>query len=124
MTPVEYSDLDSIIATIERYFHAHATGSGEAMREAFLPTAHVEGMRDGAFSSWTLDQYAALFKGAPAADEATRRRTIDSIDISGTAALAKATLVHGDTTWTDYFVLLKTPAGWRIANKAYSSRKT
>jgi hypothetical protein len=94
------------------------------MRQPFLPTAHIEGIRDGRLVSWTLDQYCALFKGAPAPDEASRKRSIDSIDISGTAAMARATLLHGNTTFTDYFVLLKVDGAWKIANKVYSARAT
>ena len=111
-------------AAINQYFKGHATGSGEEMRQAFLPTAHIEGNRDGKFVSWTAAEYSSRFGGKPAADEASRKRTIDRIDISGTAAMASATLVHGATTFTDYFVLLKVDGAWKIANKVYSSRPT
>jgi hypothetical protein len=93
------------------------------MRQAFLPTAHIEGIREGKFTSWSLDEYCALFTGVPAADEATRQRRIDSIDVSGMAANAKATLVHGAVTFTDYFVLLKIDGLWKIANKVYHAHK-
>src|SRR5262245_41861705 len=76
-------------STLEDYFRGHATGDAAYMRQAFLTTAHIEGIREGVFSSWTLDEYCALFTGTPADDEATRRRSIDLIDISGTAASAK-----------------------------------
>jgi 3-hydroxyisobutyrate dehydrogenase len=33
--------------------------------------------------------------------------------------MAKATLDHGATVFTDYFVLLKLDGEWRIANKVY-----
>jgi hypothetical protein len=38
--------------------------------------------------------------------------------------MARATLVHGATTFVDYFVLLKVDGQWRIANKVYSSAPT
>jgi hypothetical protein len=38
--------------------------------------------------------------------------------------MERATLVHGATTFTDYFVLLKVDGEWKIANKVYSSRPT
>jgi hypothetical protein len=101
------------------YFQGHATGDPAHFRKAFLPTAHIEGIRNGAFTSWTLDAYCALFKGVPAGDEATRKRTIDVIDVSGNSAMAKATLDHGAMIFTDYFVLLKVDGEWRIANKVY-----
>lgn len=111
-------------AAVNQYLRGHATGDGDVMRQAFLPTAHIEGIREGKFSSWTVDEYCGRFNGKPAADEGSRRRTIDAIDVSGTAAMAKATLVHGGTTFTDYFVLLKVNGEWKIANKVYSSRPT
>ena len=38
--------------------------------------------------------------------------------------MVRATLVHGATTFTDYFVLLKVDGAWKIANKVYSSAPT
>lgn len=120
----QQSDESAVRAVIQQYFRGHATADAAEMRKAFMPTAHIEGIRNGKFVSWTVDEYCANFKGTPAADEASRKRTIDSVDVSGTAAMVKATLVHGATTFSDYFVLLKDNGEWRIANKVYSSRPT
>ena len=124
ITPAQTSEEPGVRAAIDQYFKGHATGNGDEMRKAFLPTAHIEGNRDGKFVSWTVDEYCSRFNGKPANDEASRKRTIDSVDVSGTAAMAEATLVHGATTFTDYFVLLKVNGEWKIANKVYSSRPT
>lgn len=118
------SDDSAVRTVVNQYFRGHATASADEMRKAFMPTAHVEGIRNGKFVSWTVDEYCANFKGKPPADEPSRKRTIDSVDVSGTAAMVKATLVHGATTFTDYFVLLKDNGEWKIANKVYSSRPT
>jgi hypothetical protein len=120
----QQTDGQAARAAISQYFRGHATGDPAEMRRAFLPTAHIEGLRDGKFVSWTAEEYSSRFSGKPAADEASRRRTIDRVDVMGTAAMASATLVHGATTFTDYFVLLKVDGAWRIANKVYSSRPT
>ena len=116
------SDEQGVRAAIQQYLKGHATGNAEEMRKAFLPTAHIEGNRNGAFSSWTVDEYVAGFKG-PAADESSRKRTIDAVSVSGTAAMAKATLMHGNVTFTDYFVLLKVNGEWKIANKVYNAQR-
>lgn len=113
------AEQTDVLAPIEQYFLGHARDDASHMRLAFLPTAHIESMREGVFTSWPLDVYCERFKGAPAADEAARRRTVDWIDVGGHSACAKITLVHGATTFTDYFVLLKTAEGWKIANKAF-----
>jgi len=119
----EDADRAGVRVALEHYLRGHATGDPSHMRKTFLPTAHIEGIREGAFTSWTLDEYCALFGGAPAADEAARQRRIDSIDVSGTAAIAAATLVHGPVTFTDYFVLLKVDGEWKIANKVFHGQR-
>jgi hypothetical protein len=116
------SEEQAVRAVVHQYFRGHATNDGMEMRKPFLPTAHIEGIRDGRFVSWTVDEYCSRFGGKPAADEASRKRTIDSVAVSGTAAMAQATLIHGETTFTDYFVLLKVDGAWKIANKVYSAR--
>jgi hypothetical protein len=117
------ADVQQIRQVIGVYFRGHATANADTMRAAFLPTAHIEGIRNGAFTSWTVDQYVANFRGTPAPDEAARARVIDVVDRSGTAAMAKATLKHGATTFTDYFVLLKADGKWLIANKVYHAQR-
>lgn len=119
----ESADERAVRAVINTYFRGHATGIPDTMRAAFLPTAHIEGIRNGTFTSWTVDQYVGGFRGQPAADEAARVRAIDDIDVSGSAAMAKATLKHGSTVFTDYFVLLKVDGQWKIANKVYHAQR-
>ena len=124
LLPAQQSEETGVRAAINQYFKGHATGNADEMRKAFLPSAHIEGIRNGTFTSWTAEEYSSRFPGKPSADEATRKRTIDSVDVSGDAAMVRATLVHGATTFTDYFVLLKSGGEWKIANKVYSSKPT
>jgi hypothetical protein len=122
--PRQVGEEVAVRAAVNQYFKGHATGNSAEMSAAFLPSAHIEGIREGTFTSWTASEYSGRFSGRPAADEANRKRTIDHVEVSGTAAMASATLVHGATTFTDYFVLLKVNGNWKIANKVYSSRPT
>ncbi|MDQ0578695.1 nuclear transport factor 2 family protein [Streptomyces rishiriensis] len=110
---------DIVLEPLRAYIRGHATGDASHFRDAFLPTAHIEGIRDGAFVSWCLDEYCALFHGQPAPDEPTRSRRIDAIDVHGTIATATMTLWHGADTFTDIFLLVHDDGRWRIANKAY-----
>ena len=113
-------DPDSpALAPLTAYAWGHATGDPRHFRRAFLPTAHIEGIRDDGFVSWPLEEYAGLFSGSPAPDEATRSRHLDSLDVVGTVAGATMTLRHGPNLFTDVFVLLLVDGGWRIANKVY-----
>lgn len=111
------AEAAAVRVPLQSYLKGHASGDGAYMRKAFLPTAHIEGIRDGKFVSWTVDEYAAGFKGAPAADEAQRKRSIDAVDVNGNAAMARVTLDYPSGTFTDYFVLLKVDGEWKIANK-------
>ena len=113
---------DEVLEPLRAYVRGHATGDPDHFRAAFLPTAHIEGIRDGEFVSWPLDDYCALFAGRPAADEADRRRRIDHVTVEGTVGTATMTLWHGPDTFTDVFLLVRADDGWRIANKVYDRR--
>jgi len=110
---------DEVLAPLRAYIRGHASGDPAHFRAAFLPTAHVEGMRDETFVSWRLDDYCARFHGQPAPDEPTRSRRIDAVHVHGSVAMASMTLEHGADTFTDVFLLVCVDGRWRIANKAY-----
>jgi 3-hydroxyisobutyrate dehydrogenase-like beta-hydroxyacid dehydrogenase len=114
---------EDVLAPLRAYIRGHATGDPAHFREAFLPSAHIEGIRDGAFVSWCLDDYCALFHG-PAPDEPARSRRIDTLDVNGSVATASMTLRHGADTFTDVFLLVHADGRWRIANKAYHRQPT
>jgi hypothetical protein len=116
---IDATEHAAVRIPIEHYFLGHAKDDASHMRQAFLATAHIESIREGVFTSWSLDVYCERFKSTPAADEAQRRRNIDWIDVCGNSACAKITLLHGAMTFTDYFVLLKVDGDWKIANKAF-----
>jgi hypothetical protein len=104
---------------LNHYLQGHATGDGSHYKLAFHPDAKILFARDGALGAWTLAEFIARSPGKPAADEASRRRRIDSIDIVGTAASAKITLEYPDVTFTDYMSLLKVDGHWLIVNKSF-----
>lgn len=114
---------DEALEPLRAYVRGHATGNPDHFRSAFLPTAHVEGMRDGEFVSWNLNDYCAHFTGSPATDEPERQRFIDQLSVDGSVATAVMTLRHGADTFTDVFLLVRATVGWRIANKAYHRRR-
>ena len=85
-------DEAAIRAAIDHYFLAHATGDGSHLLKVFHPELKMMSARDGAFAMKTRDEFIAGFSGKPAADEAQRKRTVESIDITGNAAMAKLKL--------------------------------
>lgn len=110
---------EEVLQPLRSYALGHATGNPRHFREAFRPTAHIEGIRNGRFMSWDVDTYCGMFSGKPAADEAHRSRWIAEVDVTGSVASAVMTLDHVDTRFTDMFLLVREGRAWRIANKVY-----
>jgi hypothetical protein len=104
---------------LELYIQGHATGNGDFWRQAFHPSARIEGIREGKLLSRTAAEFAAGASGKPAEDEAQRKRRIVSVDVTDDAAFAKIELDYPKVKFTDYFTLLKVDGEWRIMSKVY-----
>ncbi|HEX8289072.1 MAG TPA: nuclear transport factor 2 family protein [Pyrinomonadaceae bacterium] len=105
---------------IENYLKGHATGEAEYMKKAFNPGAKIEGYgANGKFISWTLDEYIKGMSGKPSQDESQRKRWIESVEISGKAAVATLKFDYPTLRITDYLLLLKIGDEWKIVNKIF-----
>ena len=111
----------AVRAAIEHYFQGHATGDGANFRKVFHPDSKLFFIRDGKLASWTSEEYIGRAPGKPAADEAQRKRTVDWIDVTGDAAVAKLTLAYPAVTFVDYMSLLKIDGEWKIVNKTFNA---
>jgi hypothetical protein len=116
------SEEAGVREAIQHYFQGHATGQGEHFRKAFHTDAKLFFIRDGKLTQWTAEEYISRASGKPAADEAQRKRRIDSIDISGNAAVVKLTLDYPSVVFTDYMSMLKIDGQWKIVNKTFHAR--
>lgn len=110
----------AVRAAIEHYFRAHATGLGEHHRKVFHPESKLFWINDGKFTQRTSEEYIAGSPGKPAPDEAQRKRTVEMIDITGDAAVAKLVLDYPNAKLTDYMSLLKIDGEWKIVNKIFT----
>jgi hypothetical protein len=117
------SEEAAVREAIQHYFQGHATGQGEHFRKVFHPDAKLFFMRDGKLTQWTSEEYISRASGKPAADEAQRKRKIDSIDISGDAAFVKITLDYPSVVFTDYMSMLKLDGRWMIVNKTFHAKR-
>lgn len=115
------AEKEAVRKTVELYFQGQATGNGDFFRKAFHPDAKIMGMREGKLVQRTSEEFAAGASGKPPADEAQRKRTIESIDITGSAATVKVVLDYPTVKFTDYFTLLKIDGEWKIMNKIYNA---
>ena len=105
--------------TLDYYLQGHATGNGELFKKAFHPEAKLFWIREGQFAQRTSAEYIAGASGKPAPDEAQRKRSIESVDVTGNAAIAKIVLDYPSGRFTDYMSLLKVDGQWKIVNKTF-----
>lgn len=116
------SEEAAVRAAIEHYFQGHATGQGDHFRKVFHPDAKLFFIRDGKLTQWTSEEYISRASGKPAADEAQRKRRIDSVDVVGNAAFVKLTLDYPTVVFTDYMSMLKIDGQWKIVNKTFHAK--
>ena len=98
-----------------------ATGRAEDFRPAFHPDAQLWGMRNGTLIRMTSEEYINRAAGSPAADEAQRRRWIESLDVTGDTAVAKIVLDYPAVRFTDYMALSRIEGRWVIVNKMFQA---
>ncbi len=111
----------AVRAAIENYMQGHATGMGEHFSKVFHPDSKLFWIRDGQLTQRTSAEYIAGASGKPAADEAQRKRWIETIDITNNAAVVKVVLDYPNAKLTDYMSMLKINGEWKIVNKTFTS---
>lgn len=105
---------------LENYLKGHETGNAEFMKKAFHTEGKLIFIREGKYTTRTFEEYINGMKdGKPAADEAKRKRWIESIDIAGNAATGKIILDYPNGKFVDYMTLLKIDGEWKIVNKSF-----
>ncbi|MCW5961800.1 MAG: nuclear transport factor 2 family protein [Pyrinomonadaceae bacterium] len=104
---------------LENYLKGHETGNPEFMKKAFHTEGDLMFIRDGKFTTRSFADYIAGMSGKPAADESKRKRYIESVDVSGNAAVGKIILDYPNAKFVDYMTLLKIDGEWKIVNKSF-----
>lgn len=117
------AEKQAVRVALEHYLAGHATGDGAHFRLAFQDSANLYWYRDGQFRIRSSKDYAAAAAGKPAEDEAQRKRRIDFIDVTGTAAVARITLDYPGVTLTDYMSLVKIGNEWKIVSKIFDTNR-
>lgn len=118
-TTAQSAEEAAVRAALENYFRGHATGQAEHFRKIFHPDSKLFAIRDGKYWQLTSEEYISRAPGKAPADEAKRKRVIESVDITGNAAMAKIVLDYPQVKFTDYMSLLKVDGEWKIINKTF-----
>lgn len=112
-------EKESAKIPLNNYLQGHITGNPEFIRQAFHKDARIMAFRDGKLTNLSVEEFATRFNGKSASDEAERKRSIESLDISGNAAIAKIVLDYPTIKFVDYMSLLKIDGEWKIVSKSY-----
>jgi hypothetical protein len=118
-TATDNQEKELVKVPLNNYLQAHATGNPTLILKAFYKDARIMAFRGDKFSNLSVEEFAGFFKGKVADDEAQRKRSIESIEVSGNAAIAKIVLDYPTVKFTDYMTLLKIDGEWKIVNKAF-----
>ena len=113
------SEEAAVRAALQHYFNGQATGDGEHFKRVFHPDSKLFWVKDGQVAQRASAEYIGGASGRPAADEAQRKRWVESVDVAGDIAFAKVILDYPSVRFTDYMSLAKAGGEWRIVNKTY-----
>jgi hypothetical protein len=116
-------DIAGIQQAVQHYLDGHASGDPAVMTRAFHESARLQFVREGQYSTRTLEAYLGGMGGSPAEDEANRRRRVVSVDYAGDAGIAKLELDYPGALITDYMQLLKIDEEWKIVNKIFTVQR-
>lgn len=113
------SEEAAVRAALQHYLDGHATGDASHFEIAFHAVADLYWIADGELQTRTRQAYIDGASGRPAEDEPERRRWIERVDVTGTAAVGTIVLDYPAARITDYMSLLKIDGEWRIVNKIF-----
>jgi hypothetical protein len=116
----------AIIEVIDRaYVHGvHIEGDPEKMRSGFHESFVMFVLGKDGVSQMTGEEWIARVEAARARPGAARRTDvradIDVLDRSGSAAVARVKLFHGEKqVFTDYISLYRFEDGWKLVAKTF-----
>jgi protease I len=115
-------DEEAIRRVVGYYFDGGTAGDSSIVAKAFHKSAMMFYVRDTAFMQVPIfPEYlsrVAAPRPAGAGPDQTKKEIV-SIDIAGTAAVAKLKLTTRSAVLTDYMSLLRINGEWKIVNKIF-----
>ncbi len=119
-------EKESVERTLRRFFDGVDKLDVDLIRKALHPFHQSFSMTQNGLCRMPVqgwDKFFEQVKSDPGhAFNKKSKKKILSIDITGTAASAKAELAFSDAVYTDYYNLLKVGDEWYIMNTTYHTR--
>ena len=120
-------DEEAIRKVVGYYFDGGTAGDSSIVAKAFHKSAMMFYVRDTAFMQVPIFPEYLSRVAAPRPANAPRDQTkkeVVSVDIAGTAAVAKLRLTQRNAVLIDYMSLLKINGEWKIVNKIFDRQMT
>jgi hypothetical protein len=120
--PAHVGAVAEIEAVVQTYFDGLYEGDVAKLGAAFHPVSHLYSERDGEVVDLPREQWFEMVRDRPkpAASGLARDDRILMIDVSGPeTALVKVACQIPPRYFTDYLVLNRTRAGWKIVSKVF-----
>jgi hypothetical protein len=115
------NDVAAVTSVVQKYFDGTSKGQPELVKQAFAESLELQYVDNkGQLKRWLGTEYIANIKPG---EIKNRVGKIISIDITGNAAVVKATVTTDKTLFTDYLLLLKLDSGWQVTNKIFTREK-
>lgn len=112
------SEESAIRSTVEAYFQGITEHDSLALRKAFDPEAELKYVgSDGSVHVIPFVDWIKFTRRMPS--PGNKRNVIESVDVAGTAAVAKTDLEWPGVHYVDYLSLLKVDGIWRIVTKIW-----
>ncbi|WP_341225471.1 PQQ-dependent sugar dehydrogenase [uncultured Arcticibacterium sp.] len=116
----DFTERQLIENTIDLYFEGWATGDTTKLSKVMHESCQLKNYREGQFFEYSKNKYLSFFK--PHERTPNLETRIINIDITNNMGSAKVEISTSSRLFTDYFNLMKTSQGWKIADKVSTSK--
>jgi hypothetical protein len=115
-------DFVAIAETVQTYVEGMCGADEKKLRAAFHPKASIIGYLGGEFEWDSLDEFIEAVKSVVDTPDPNPKWTLQSVDIVGDTAVARAETSVAGMSFTDTLSLLRLEGNWVIVAKTYFQR--
>jgi hypothetical protein len=116
------ADFVAIAETVQTYVEGMVEADEKKLRTAFHPKAPIVGYFGGEFEWDSLDEFIKAVKSVVETPDPNPQWALQSVDIVGDTAVARAETGVAGMNFTDTLSLLRVEGNWVIVAKTYFQR--
>lgn len=115
-------EKDLVKKTVSYYLDGGTNNDFETLKKAFHKTATMKFISDDGYKEVNALEF--FQKGIEPGPKQKRKTSIESIDVTGTAATAKLKIEYETFAFIDYMNLLKIGGEWKVVSKIFYRQNT